>query len=444
MGVIKDLKAREIFDSRGNPTVEVDLYTDDGIFRAAVPSGASTGIYEALELRDKDTKRFLGKGVLKAVENVNSLIKPAVVGKDVTNQSELDKLMVETLDASQNEWGWSKSKLGANAILAVSMAVCRAGAAAKKEPLYKYIAKLAGKPTEKMVMPVPCLNVINGGSHAGNKLAMQEFMLMPVGASSFRDAMQVGAEVYHNLKKVISKKYGMDAANVGDEGGFAPNILDNFEALDLLMEAIKAAGHEGKVKLGMDVAASEFYKSEDKMYDLDFKTANNDGKHKKSGDALTNIYKEFCEKYPMVSIEDPFDQDDWEHYSKMTAAMGEKIQIVGDDLLVTNPKRIEKALKEKACNALLLKVNQIGSVSEAVEACVMAQKNGWGVMVSHRSGETEDTFIADLVVGLQTGEIKTGAPCRGERTCKYNQLLRIEEALGENATYAGANFRGQK
>lgn len=441
MSTITDVKAREILDSRGNPTVEVDLYTGEGVFRAAVPSGASTGIYEALELRDKDKSRFLGKGVLKAVENVNNVIKPAIVGKDVTKQSELDKLMVETLDASQNEWGWSKNKLGANAILAVSMAICRAGASAQKVPLYKYIAQLAGKPTDKMVMPVPCLNVINGGSHAGNKLAMQEFMILPTGAKSFREAMQIGAEVYQHLKAVIKKKYGLDATNVGDEGGFAPNILDNFEALDLLMEAIKAAGHDGKVKLGMDVAASEFYKSEDKMYDLDFKTANNDGKHKKSGEALTAVYKEFCEKYPMVSIEDPFDQDDWEHYSKMNAAMGEKIQVVGDDLLVTNPKRIEKALKDKACNALLLKVNQIGSVTEAIEACVLSQKNNWGVMVSHRSGETEDTFIADLVVGLRTGEIKTGAPCRSERNAKYNQLMRIEEALGADAVYAGEKFR---
>jgi len=440
MVAIKSVKAREILDSRGNPTVEVDVVTDNGLFRAAVPSGASTGIYEALELRDKDEKRYLGKGVLKAIENVNTIIAPKLVGKDPTSQKEIDDLMVQQLDGTKNEWGWSKSKLGANAILAVSMAVCRAGAAAKGLPLYKYVATLAGKPTDKFVLPVPAFNVINGGSHAGNKLAMQEFMILPVGASNFKEALRMGAEVYHNLKTVIKKKYGLDATNVGDEGGFAPNIQDSFEGLNLLKEAIKSSGHEGKVKIGMDVAASEFY-TEDKMYDLDFKTKNNDGSKKLTPDALINMYQKFVADYPMVSIEDPFDQDDFESYTKLTSSMGKEVQIVGDDLLVTNPTRIEKALSLKACNALLLKVNQIGSVTEAIEACVLSQKNGWGVMVSHRSGETEDTFIADLVVGLRTGEIKTGAPCRSERLAKYNQLLRIEEELGANASYAGANFR---
>eukprot|EP00922_Rhytidocystis_sp_ex-Travisia-forbesii_P039494 GHVS01058720.1.p1 GENE.GHVS01058720.1~~GHVS01058720.1.p1 ORF type:complete len:449 (+),score=99.72 GHVS01058720.1:121-1467(+) len=441
---VKSIVAREILDSRGNPTVEVDLTTEQGCFRAAVPSGASTGIYEALELRDKDNSRYLGKGVTKCVDNVNKTIAPKLVGHDVTKQKEIDQLMVEELDGSKNEWGWSKAKLGANAILAVSMAVCRAGAAAQKVPLYEYIAKLAGKSTDKMIMPVPCFNVLNGGSHAGNKLAMQEFMIFPVGAKTFKQALQMGAEVYHHLKAVIKKKYGMDATNVGDEGGFAPNILDNSEALDLVMEAIKLAGHEGKIKLGMDVAASEFYVAADKTYDLDFKTKNNDKKHIKTGEQLKDLYVDFTKKYPMVSIEDPFDQDDWTHYTKMTAEIGKDVQIVGDDLLVTNPKRIEKALKEKACNALLLKVNQIGSVSEAIEACNLSMKNDWGVMVSHRSGETEDVFIADLVVGLATGEIKTGAPCRSERTAKYNQLLRIEEQLGERAVYAGVDFRKPK
>eukprot|EP00922_Rhytidocystis_sp_ex-Travisia-forbesii_P017103 GHVS01025512.1.p1 GENE.GHVS01025512.1~~GHVS01025512.1.p1 ORF type:complete len:449 (+),score=61.08 GHVS01025512.1:120-1466(+) len=441
MVVVKCLVAREILDSRGNPTVEVDLETEQGCFRAAVPSGASTGIYEALELRDKDEKRYLGKGVTKCVENVNKIIAPSLIGKDVTKQKELDRLMVEELDGSKNEWGWSKAKLGANAILAVSMALCRAGAAAEKMPLYEYIAKLAEKCTKKMIMPVPCFNVLNGGSHAGNKLAMQEFMIFPVGAKTFKEALQMGAEVYHNLKSVIKKKYGMDATNVGDEGGFAPNILDNSEALDLVMEAIKLAGHDGKIKLGMDVAASEFYIAADKTYDLDFKTKNNDKSNVKTGEQLKDLYIEFTKKYPMVSIEDPFDQDDWTNYTKMTAEIGKDVQIVGDDLLVTNPKRIEKGLAEKACNALLLKVNQIGTVSESIEACNMSTKNKWGVMVSHRSGETEDVFIADLVVGLGTGEIKTGAPCRSERTAKYNQLLRIEEQLGDRAIYAGANFR---
>eukprot|EP00922_Rhytidocystis_sp_ex-Travisia-forbesii_P039492 GHVS01058718.1.p1 GENE.GHVS01058718.1~~GHVS01058718.1.p1 ORF type:complete len:446 (+),score=74.36 GHVS01058718.1:48-1385(+) len=441
MTTIKAIVAREILDSRGNPTVEVEVTTCDGVFRAAVPSGASTGVYEALELRDKDNTRYLGKGVIKCVANVNTIIGPKLIGKDVCKQKELDKLMVEELDGSQNEWGWSKAKLGANAILAVSMAVCRAGAAAGKVPLYEHIAKLADKKTDKMIMPVPCFNVLNGGSHAGNKLAMQEFMIFPVGAPTFKEALRIGTEVYHNLKSVIKKKYGLDATNVGDEGGFAPNILDNSEALDLVMEAIKLSGHEGKVKLGMDVAASEFYVAADKTYDLDFKTKDNDKSHIKTGEQLKDLYVDFTKKYPMVSIEDPFDQDDWEHYTKMTAEIGKDIQIVGDDLLVTNPKRIDKALKEKACNALLLKVNQIGSVSEAIEACILSMKNDWGVMVSHRSGETEDVFIADLVVGLGTGEIKTGAPCRSERTSKYNQLLRIEEQLGARAVYAGLNFR---
>eukprot|EP01055_Gregarina_sp_Pseudo9_P005033 Gregarina_sp_Pseudo_9__5032@NODE_528_length_2635_cov_45_493451_g434_i1_p2_GENE_NODE_528_length_2635_cov_45_493451_g434_i1NODE_528_length_2635_cov_45_493451_g434_i1_p2_ORF_typecomplete_len447_score139_64Enolase_C/PF00113_22/2e133Enolase_N/PF03952_16/2_6e60MR_MLE_C/PF13378_6/4_3e06MR_MLE_N/PF02746_16/0_0028MR_MLE_N/PF02746_16/2_2e03MAAL_C/PF07476_11/0_0059Sybindin/PF04099_12/0_22_NODE_528_length_2635_cov_45_493451_g434_i112672607 len=441
MSIIKSVRAREIFDSRGNPTVEVDLTTDDGVFRAAVPSGASTGIYEALELRDKDKNRFSGKGVLQAVKNVNEIIAPALVGKSVSDQKALDDLMVKELDGTTNEWGSCKSKLGANAVLAVSMAVCRAGAAAKKLPLYKYIAEIAGKPSSKFCLPVPSFNVINGGSHAGNKLAMQEFMILPVGATSFRQAMQMGAEVYHKLKTIIQSKYGLDATNVGDEGGFAPNIQNNYDALELLVDAIKAAGHEGKVKIGTDIAASEFYSSETNKYDLDFKNPNADASKQITGDELGQIYQDFVAKYPMISIEDPFDQDDFESYAKLTACMGKDVQIVGDDLLVTNPKRIAAAQEKKACNALLLKVNQIGSVTEAIQASNDAMTNGWGVMVSHRSGETEDTFIADLVVGLGTGQIKTGAPCRSERLAKYNQLLRIEEELGANGCYAGGSFR---
>jgi enolase len=436
---IRDLKAREIIDSRGNPTVEVDLFTEAGVFRAAVPSGASTGIYEALELRDKDKSRYLGKGVLKAVSNIHSIIKPALVGKSVKNQEELDKLMVEHLDGTKNEWGWCKSKIGANAILAVSLALARAGADAYRLPLYAYIAKLAGHSDAKFVMPVPAMNVINGGSHAGNKLAMQEFMILPTGANSFSHGMQLGCEVYHTLKNVIKAKYGQDATNVGDEGGFAPNIQDNYEGLNLLMEAIEKAGHKDKVNIGMDVAASEFY--EKGTYDLNFKTPNNDGSQKLSGDKLADVYKSFASKYPVLSIEDPFDQDDWDHYQKLTSDIGKKVQIVGDDLLVTNPTRVKKAIDQKTCNALLLKVNQIGSLTESIEACQMSRKAGWGVMVSHRSGETEDSFIADLVVGLATGQIKTGAPCRSERLAKYNQLLRIEEELGTKATYAGEHFR---
>jgi enolase len=422
----------------------VDLTTSQGSFRAAVPSGASTGVYEALELRDNDKSRLLGKGVLKAVDNVNSIIAAKLIGMDVTKQTDIDKLMVETLDGSVNEWGWSKAKLGANAILAVSMAVCRAGAAASEVPLYKYIARLSSQPDDKFVMPVPSFNVINGGSHAGNRLACQEFMILPVGASSFKEAMMIGAEVYHTLKGVIKKKYGQDACNVGDEGGFAPSVQDNNEALDVLVEAIAKSGHAEKVKIGTDVAASEFFK--DGKYDLDFKHP--DGMDRpdtagmiKTSDELIEYYKEWVAKYPLVSIEDPFDQDDWEAYTKFQAAMGDSVQIVGDDLLVTNPKRVTKALEVKACNALLLKVNQIGSITEAIEAALMSLKAGWGVMVSHRSGETEDSFIADLVVGLRTGEIKTGAPCRSERLAKYNQLLRIEEELGSSCSYAGVDFR---
>ncbi|XP_042389135.1 enolase-like [Zingiber officinale] len=439
MVAIKSVKARQIFDSRGNPTVEVDLTCDDGTFaRAAVPSGASTGAYEALELRDGGSD-YLGKGVLKAVENVNKVIAPALIGKDPIEQAQIDNYMVQQLDGTQNEWGWCKQKLGANAILAVSLAVCKAGASVKKIPLYQHIANLAGN--KNLVLPVPAFNVINGGSHAGNKLAMQEFMILPVGASCFKEAMKMGVEVYHNLKAVIKKKYGQDATNVGDEGGFAPNILENKEGLELLKTAIAKAGYTGKVLIGMDVAASEFYSEKDKTYDLNFKEENNDGSQKISGDGLKNVYKSFVNEYPIVSIEDPFDQDDWTHYAKMTEEIGQEVQIVGDDLLVTNPTRVAKAIKEKACNALLLKVNQIGSVTESIEAVKMSKHAGWGVMASHRSGETEDTFIADLSVGLATGQIKTGAPCRSERLAKYNQLLRIEEELGAAAVYAGAKFR---
>jgi len=439
---IQQIFAREIFDSRGNPTVEVDLCTDFALFRAAVPSGASTGIYEALELRDGDKSRLLGKGVLKAVANVNNIIAPKLIGMDVTKQKEIDDLMVQTLDGTTNEWGWSKSKLGANAILAVSMAVCRAGAAANQMPLYQYIALLGAKPTDQFVMPVPSFNVINGGSHAGNRLACQEFMILPTGCSTFKEAMIVGAEVYHTLKGCIKKKYGQDACNVGDEGGFAPGVQDNSEALDVLMEALAKSGHADKVKIGTDVAASEFWKPEIQKYDLDFKNpAGSSPEMQKTADEMIEYYKAWFAKYPFVSIEDPFDQDDFPAYTKFCEAVGSGMQIVGDDLLVTNPTRVRKALGCKACNALLLKVNQIGSVTEAIEAATISMAAGWGVMVSHRSGETEDAFIADLVVGLRTGQIKTGAPCRSERLAKYNQLLRIEEELGGLCSYAGLDFR---
>ncbi|XP_033097801.1 alpha-enolase-like isoform X1 [Anneissia japonica] len=428
---ITRIHAREIFDSRGNPTVEVDLTTEHGMFRAAVPSGASTGIYEALELRDKDPKRFLGKGVLKAVANINDTIAPHLIEKkfDVTCQKMIDSAML-ALDGTEN-----KSKLGANAILGVSLAVCKAGAAAKGVPLYQHIADLAGN--MEVILPVPAFNVINGGSHAGNKLAMQEFMILPTGAENFKEAMRIGCEVYQTLKKVIKERYGQDATNVGDEGGFAPNIQDNMEGLELLKVAIAKAGYTDKIEIGMDVAASEFYK--DGKYDLDFKNKQSDPSKWLTGPQLADLYMEFIDKYPVVSIEDAFDQDDWENWSKFTSRVS--IQVVGDDLTVTNPKRIQTAVSSKACNCLLLKLNQIGSITESIEACQLAQSNGWGVMVSHRSGETEDTTIADLVVGLCTGQIKTGAPCRSERLAKYNQILRIEEELGSKAKFAGKRFR---
>ncbi|CAL1528601.1 unnamed protein product [Lymnaea stagnalis] len=430
---IKSIHARQIYDSRGNPTVEVDLTTDKGLFRAAVPSGASTGIYEAVELRDGG-KDYLGKGVLKAVGHVNKEIAEALLKAqpDLKDQRAVDNILI-ALDNTEN-----KGNLGANAILGVSMAVCRAAAAEKGVPLYRHIADIAG--TKELFLPCPAFNVINGGSHAGNKLAMQEFMLLPTGASSFADAMRIGSEVYHNLKAVIKKKYGQDACNVGDEGGFAPNIQDNAEGLELIKEAIEKAGYTGKVEIGMDVAASEFHK--DGKYDLDFKNKDSDPSKWLTSDQLAEVYKGFVKNYPVVSIEDPFDQDDWAAWTKITSDIG--IQIVGDDLLVTNPKRVQKGIELKGCNALLLKVNQIGTVTEAIDACKMSQTAGWGVMVSHRSGETEDTFIADLVVGLSTGQIKTGAPCRSERLAKYNQLLRIEEELGAAAKFAGKNFKNPK
>ncbi|KAI9227562.1 MAG: alpha-enolase [Piptocephalis tieghemiana] len=385
---ITKVHARQIFDSRGNPTVEVELATEHGLFRADVPSGASTGIHEAHELRDGDKSQYLGKGVTKAVKNVNEVIGPALIKEalDVADQEAIDKFLI-SLDGSDN-----KGKLGANAILGVSLAAAKAGAAKKGVPLYKHFADLSGRGSSdgSFTLPVPAFNVLNGGSHAGNKLAMQEFMILPTGASSFTEAMRIGSEVYHALKGVIKGKYGQDATNVGDEGGFAPNIQDNKEALNLIVSAISKAGHEGK-------------------------------------------------EYPIVSVEDPFDQDDWEAWTHLTSQTD--VQIVADDLTVTNPKRIATAVEKKSCNALLLKVNQIGTVTESIQASNLSFESGWGVMVSHRSGETEDTTIADLVVGLGTGQIKTGAPCRSERLAKYNQLLRIEEELGDKAKYAGTNFR---
>ena len=419
---IKKIQAREVFDSRGNPTVEVDCLLDDGtLTRAMVPSGASTGIHEALELRDGGT-RLMGKSVSKAVANVHN-IAPKLIGMDPKNQTEVDKLLLE-IDGTEN-----KSKLGANAILGVSMAVCKAGAQSQGFPLYQHLGNLRGN--DQFVLPVPSLNVINGGEHGGNDIAFQEFMLMPLDAPTFKEAMVMGVEVYHNLKKIIKKKHGVTAVNVGDEGGFAPPLSLVEEPLKLIMEAIDEAGHTGKFKLALDPAASEFY--ENGKYLVDGKELD--------GDAFIEVYEDFIDKYPIISIEDGFDQDDWETFQKFTKRNGDNIQIVGDDLLVTNVKRIQTAINNKACNALLLKVNQIGSVTESINAAKLSQDNGWTVMVSHRSGETEDPFIADLVVGLKAGQIKTGAPCRSERLSKYNQLIRIEEQLGDEAIYAGTKFR---
>ncbi|KIO27928.1 hypothetical protein M407DRAFT_243206 [Tulasnella calospora MUT 4182] len=429
---ISKIHARQIFDSRGNPTVEVDLYTQKGRFRAAVPSGASTGVHEAVELRDGDKANYVGKGVAKAVENVNDIIAPALIdsGLVVTSQKEIDDFLIK-LDGTPN-----KGKLGANAILGVSMAVAEAGAGEKDIPLYQHLAALAGvKPP--YVLPTPCFNVINGGSHAGNKLPFQEFMICPTGAATFTEAMKIGTETYHALKAVIKKKYGIDATNVGDEGGFAPNVSGAEESLELLVEAIEKAGYTGKVKIALDVASSEFYEKadDDKNYDLNFKYADKEGSHKITGKELADLYRGYVEKYPIISIEDPFEQDDWQEWSDLVANTA--IQVVGDDLTVTNPLRIATAIDKKACNGLLLKVNQIGTVSESIQAAQLCQSDGWGVMVSHRSGETENTFIADLVVALGVGQIKTGAPARSERVAKYNQLLRIEEEIGADAVYAG-------
>jgi len=436
LDIIKSLVAREILDSRGNPTVEVDLETEGGIsVRAAVPSGASTGIHEACELRDGDKARYLGKGVLKAVESVNKELAEKLKGDSVLDQEALDKKMCE-LDGTPN-----KSKLGANAILGVSMAACKAAAEVKGIPLYRHVAALAGN-TGPMVLPVPCFNVINGGSHAANKLAFQEYFIIPVGAKTFKEAIRIGAECYHNLKSIIKKKFGGDATLIGDEGGFAPPC-DARQGVELVMEAIKKAGYEDVCKVGMDVAASEFKVEDKDEYDLGtwYPDAEKTADLKMTGKQLGEFYAGLCKDFPIITIEDPFDQDDWGAWGEMTKSIGEPTQIVGDDLTVTNVTRVKKAIDDKACNALLLKVNQIGSISESIAAVKMCKESGWGVMCSHRSGETEDTTIADIAVGLCTGQIKTGAPCRSDRNAKYNQLMRIEEELGADAVYAGATWR---
>jgi len=429
---IKTIYAREVHDSRGNPTVEVEITTEGGIFaRAIVPSGASTGIYEACELRDGDKARYLGKGCLKAVANVNTTLAEALKGFDVKDQTGLDNKMIE-LDGTPN-----KSKLGANAILGVSIAACKAAAICKSIPLYQHIGELAGN-DQAVTLPVPCFNVINGGSHAGNKLAFQEYFIVPVGAESLTEAVKIGAECYHTLKGIIKKKFGGDATSVGDEGGFAPPCGAR-DGCELVMEAIKKAGYEGKCKVGMDVAASEFWVAEEKIYDLGlwYPEAEKTPELKMTSAQLADFYVELCKDFPMITIEDPFDQDDWEGWSALTGRIGVETQVVGDDLTVTNTERIKTAIEKKSCNALLLKVNQIGTMTESINAVKLCKQSGWGIMTSHRSGETEDTTIADLAVGLCTGQIKTGAPCRSDRNAKYNQLMRIEQELGSKAKFPG-------
>ncbi len=418
---IISVHAREVLDSRGNPTIEVEVYTESGAFgRAIVPSGASTGEYEAIELRDGDKGRYLGKGVLKAVRNVNEIIAPAVVGYDCTMQTFLDRLMIN-LDGTSN-----KSKLGANAILGVSLAVARAAADYVGLPLYKYLGGVNAK-----VLPTPMMNIINGGSHADNSIDFQEFMILPVGATSFRQALQMGAEVFHSLKKVLHAK-GFNTA-VGDEGGFAPDLSSNEAGIQAIMEAIQKAGYvPGKdVCIGMDVAASEFYNAETKKYDLE-------GENKSfTNKELVDFYAELVDKYPIITIEDGLDQNDWEGWAMITRKLGKKIQLVGDDVFVTNTAIFARGIEKGIANSILIKVNQIGTLTETFNAIEMAKKAGYTAVVSHRSGETEDTTIADIAVATNCGEIKTGSLSRTDRIAKYNQLLRIEEELGEVAEYLG-------
>jgi len=418
---ISKLKSRWILDSRGNPTVETDVYAGNVFGRSAVPSGASTGILEALELRDKG-KDFSGKHVIKAVNNVNHILAKKLSGFDVRQQKQIDEEMI-TIDGTEN-----KSNIGANAILSVSLSVAKLAAKLLNESLFSYLYKLShNKSRNDFLLPLPCSNIINGGEHAGNNLAIQEFMIFPIGAPRFSKAIQNVAEVYHTLKELLHKKYGLSAINVGDEGGFAPNLSETREALDVIIEAIEEAGFimGTDFVLGIDAAASEFFK--DELYHIDGR--------KLKEEELTQYYLELIRDYPLKSIEDPFEEKSFRGFSNFTAKVDKTIQIVCDDLTVTNIQILQRAINEKAGNALLLKVNQIGTLTEAINACNLAYKNGFNVMVSHRSGETEDPFIADLAVGLCSGQIKSGAPCRSDRTSKYNQLLRIEEELGEMAKY---------
>ncbi len=419
---ISKVKAREILDSRGNPTVEVDVILSDGTLgRAAVPSGASTGEHEALELRDGDKARYGGKGTLKAVANVDDIIGPKVKGMDPFKQKELDKFMIE-LDGTP-----TKSRLGANAILGVSLAAARAAANSKGLPLYRYLGG-----TKAVTLPVPLMNIINGGLHADNSLDLQEFMIAPIGAPNFHEALRMGAETFHALKSILKKRG--DSTAVGDEGGFAPNLKANEEALELIVQAITAAGYKPgtDISIALDPASSSFYKNGKYV----FKTEGS-----KSADDMINMYAGWINKYPIVSIEDGLAENDWAGWKKMTKALGGKIQLIGDDLFVTNVKFLRKGIEEGCANSILIKVNQIGSLTETLDTISLALKNGYTAVISHRSGETEDTTIADLAVATNVGQIKTGSLCRSERIAKYNQLLRIEEELGKKAVYGGRTWR---
>ena len=425
MSAIIDIRAREILDSRGNPTVEVEVLTENGMFgRAAVPSGASTGKYEAVELRDNDKTRFLGKGVLNAVNNIDDKIREALIGEDIFDQRYIDDIMLE-LDGTEN-----KSSLGANAILGVSLACAKAAAMESKQPLYRYVGGVNAH-----VLPVPMMNILNGGSHADNSIDFQEFMIMPVGADRFGDALRMGVEVFHHLKNVL-KKNGY-STNVGDEGGFAPNIKSNEEAIETVLKAIEVAGYRPGVDImiAMDAAASEFYNEAEKVYHF-----HKSGGQKLTSDEMITYWKSWVNKYPIISIEDGLHEDDWSGWQKLTKEIGSSVQIVGDDLFVTNTKRLQKGIDADAGNSILIKVNQIGSLTETIDAVNLATRNGFTSVMSHRSGETEDTTIADLAVALNTGQIKTGSASRSDRIAKYNQLLRIEEELGDSALYPGKSL----
>ena len=421
MSVIEAVYAREVLDSRGNPTVEVEVVLESGsVGRAIVPSGASTGAFEAVELRDGDKGRYLGKGVEKAVANVNEVIAPELEGMDAFDQPAIDALMIE-LDGTHN-----KGKLGANAILGVSMAVARAAAEELGLPLFQYIGGVNAKQ-----LPVPMMNILNGGEHADNSVDVQEFMILPVGAKSFKEGLRMGAEVFHSLKKVLSER-GL-ACGVGDEGGFAPNLGSNREALELIVEAIEKAGYKpgDDVRLGLDVAATEMYDKETKLYDL-----KHEGK-KLTAEQMVDLYEEWVNNFPIVTIEDGLDEEDWDGWKILTDRLGNKVQLVGDDLFVTNTERLERGIEAGVANSILIKVNQIGTITETLDAIEMAKRAGYTAVISHRSGETEDTTIADLAVAVNAGQIKTGAPSRTDRVAKYNQLLRIEEMVGEQARYCG-------